>query len=487
MNKICNNYFSGPVNQVSNCLEIILFNSYSMPERISLYNLKNFYLKYLVGSSGEYVKLVRDNSEVAFEYKKSLEKGFDILVFISPISNSPIGYSEFVNVQGVDVSLGITINITRTLKGELELILKNQLTGKDLAKVYLGDELYNYVPRKKIVERNYRNLFTSDIKRLESDRFGFDVGSSWVSTIKEFWKIDLRKNIIISEEYENYNICFYDGDLVLATWEGVDYSLYFLTSLRETKRGTTGTYGIKRIEGRYFFDTDNILRDLETMDEVVKKKEHQVCDYLNPHCYVYDLPTFYLKSELLKYIPEINNIYLDLDNYLRSNQVALYKKIGSWFILERDFGGVPIYCAVSPTSIINMTGEDLEKALFVGDQTVILCENGENPYYVLYNIGGTELYTERARSILLNGRLDLYENPEFLFCFLDTEEDDVHFTEYYGENGLAHLIFEYEDLHLTILGKYRRNAYPSSSSIPKLIGSFGGQILYREDTKLNWL
>ena len=241
-------------------------------------------------------------------------------------------------------------------------------------------------------------------------------------------------------------------------------------------------------------------------NDIIKNEKGKLfCDYLDPHCKLYDLPTFYSKSEILKYIPEINNIYLDLDNYLRSNQVIVHRKIGSWFILVRDFGGTPIYTAVSPTTYINMTEEDLERAIFVGDQTMILVENGEDliyPYYVVYNTEGKELITERARAILLNGRLDLWSiledndtplNPnddfyiDFRFCFLDTDEDEEHYSEYYGENGLAHLVFEFEELHATELGRYRKNTYPEYSGIPKLIGSFGGIVFYKVDNKINWL
>lgn len=495
-NKICNNYFSGPVNQVSNCLEIILYNKFLFSDRISLYNLSEFYLTNLTGTSDKYVKIIRENYENGFEYKKQLENGFNIIVYISSISNSPLGYSEFVNTQGVGVSLEIYLNISRTLKGELDLILENKLNGKDLSKNYLGEEPYQYVSRKTLTERSYRNLFTSDIARLESDHTSFIVGSSGVTTKDGRWRLRI-KSPILEEGYSNYNICFYNGSLMLATWSGKNYALYTLVGDQEKISGSTIS-NIKRIEGRYYRDTEEKLRKIENGDIVEKTKKNQFCDFTSKRCKVYNLPTFYIKSDILKYIPEINNIYLDLDNYLRSNQADICSKIGSWYIFERDFGGSVIYTAVSPTSVINMAEEDLRRSLFVGDQTMILMEKDDdkNPYYVLYNSEGTVLSTERAREIMLNGQLRQWKIDNtpgddtddsysyFKFCFLDTEEDDLHFSEYYGENGLVSLIFGYEELYNTVLGKYRRSYYPECDGIPELIGSYGGLIFYKNGNKI---
>jgi hypothetical protein len=174
---------------------------------------------------------------------------------------------------------------------------------------------------------------------------------------------------------------------------------------------------------------------------------------------------------------------------LKSSSIIIRSKIGQWFILKRDYGGMSIYTAVSPTSSVILTEEDIERAIFVGDQTMILKEEGEGDrcgYYSIYNTYGKELMTERARVVLLNGRLDWWNN-QFKFCFLDTAEDDIHFEEYYGDNGLVPIVYVYEDLGGSALGKYRRNTYPMSDGIPDLVGSYGGIIFYRNGSKINYL
>ncbi len=481
MEKIYNNYFSGSVSQVSNCLEIVLYNKSSFSELVSIYNLESFYLKNLIGTSTKFVKLIRSGVDASFEYKKQLEDGFNVIIYISPISNSPVGYTEFSNTQGVDSSFGINLNIKRTADNSkvLRVEIKNQLVGKDLYKTYTGEALYNYATLKDIKGKNYRNKFTSNTGRLESDIYSFSLGSSWLVSKNEGWSLKINKNIGVSDG--NYNICFYGGDLVLAEWSGISYRLYKLTGSGTTIMGNTRSE-IKKVVGRYYMDMEGGLRDLITDDSVVQSRKSSLfCDYQSKHCTVYNFPTIYLKTDLIKYIPEINNIYLDLNNYLKSNQVVIYSKIGPWFILLQDFGGRTIYVASSPTTTIKMTEEDLNRAIFVGDQTVILCEDG---YYSLYNSSRINLETERARKILYNGRLDYY--GDILFCYLDTEEDEKHYEIYYSSE-LVHIVFKEEALYNTVLNRYRRNVYPECDGIPKLIGSFGGLIFYKNGNIVNYL
>ena len=501
MNIVYNNYFSGSVLQISRCLEIIIYNKYDFDDRISLYNIESFCLKNLSGTSSEkFAKIYRQegNAETPFEYKKLLEGGFNVIVYISNASSVPVGYTEFVNTQGVGVFLDIFLEVGREYEGELGIIIQNQLAGKNLSRRFQGKEIYNYSTLKDIQERKYRNLFTSDVGRTESDIYSFILNGTGIITSEESWKIKFRRGVTINPDLTNYNICFYSGSLILAAWEDKSYSLYPLLDQADTISGSSGSV-IKKIVGRYYIDTENNLRDLMSEEIIEKTRKTQFCDYLDQKCKVYNLPTFYTVSSIFKYIPEINNIYLDLDNYLKSSSLVVHSKIGSWFILQRDFGGAYIYTAVSPTSVINMTEEDLENAIFVGDQTMILYDSGDSihtPYYIIYNSFGIELSTEKAREILLNGRLGWWketgnlEDEFFRFCYLDIEEEDeAHFEEYFGDKGFVHVVHQYEDLENTELSKYRKNIYPKQQDnpIPKLIGSYGGLIFYRDGTEISYL
>ena len=483
------NYFLGSVSQISDCVEIILFNKSSITERISLTNLEYFYSKYLTGfNTVEYTRLGRDDSESLFEYKKDLPEGFDIIVYISPVSNSPIGYTEFLNTQGVGLTIGIGLNITRSLSGfGIDIIIENHLTDKNLRKDWQGTHLYNYSKRSDITGEKKINPFTSDIGRLEKDSFSFILGSSGVTTKKETHRLNLKKDIEISS-LGNYSVFYYKGDLVLAEWSGKRYKMYSLLS-NGIYEGNT-TIEINKITGRYYIGVDKVIRDLETGEAVEKTKKFLFCDYLSPGNRLYDLPVFYTKTNVFKYIPEINNIYLDLDNYLKSNQLMIVGKIGSWFILERKYGGSNLYIAVSPTSVLTMTVEDLERALFINDQTIILREDS---YNLVYHVEEKNLLTERSRVILLGGRLSDYtilEEGSFVckiqMCFLDTEEDQEHYDEYFGSE-LVNIVFNFENLSETVLNQYRRSIYPKCLGIPELIGSYGSLVFYKIGNKVNVL
>lgn len=501
MNSLCHNYISGPISQVSGCLEIILYNKSSFPERISVYNLKNFYFKYLIGSfSDKYVRLARESadSEVKFEYGRQLEKGFNIIVYLDPDSSLPVGYSEFTNTQGDGISLNIGIEISRTVdENELTLEISNKLVGKDLSKKFLGKDISQYSPISEVTRRSYRNLFTNNTGRLTADSSSFIISSSGFLTKNESWKLGVNRSLTISSLWDDvkYNVCFYSGDLVLACWSGTRYSLHTLSGSNQYGTIKTTRENIKRIEGRYFLNEEGVLKYLDVVDNngnrsvFSENKGTQFVDFQNKECTPYNLPILYTKSDILKYIPEINNIYLDLDNYLKSNQVIIHSKIGSWFIFKRHNYNEEsiIYVAVSPITAIYMTSEDLENAFFVGDQTVILRDDN---YYYIYNASEIELYTERARSILFNGRLSWQGKGsyKYRFCFLDNEEEDnKHFEEYFGDNGFVHLVFNYDELSGTVLMKYRKNFYPESSSIPLLIGSYGGLIFYNNNNNISFL
>ena len=90
------------------------------------------------------------------------------------------------------------------------------------------------------------------------------VGTSGVMTKSGGWKLWMRKNIMV-DSMSGYNICFYKGDIVLSSWKNTDYKIYYLSKELEPVTGSTGI-GIKRIEGRYFYDTEGNLRDLETQE-----------------------------------------------------------------------------------------------------------------------------------------------------------------------------------------------------------------------------
>ena len=82
-----------------------------------------------------------------------------MIIYISNVSSKPIGYTEYVNVQGVGVTLGITVEIDREFKGELEVILENKLVGNNLNRKFQGKEPYELCNSQDIIEEIQESLY----------------------------------------------------------------------------------------------------------------------------------------------------------------------------------------------------------------------------------------------------------------------------------------------------------------------------------------
>ena len=502
----------GSVKAVTNCLDIVLYNKRKINRKISLYNLDDFYKNYLSGyDTVIHKRLSRSSYNNSFYYKSgSLEDGFNVIVYISTSSNTPLGYTEFINDQGISGNLNIDINIKRVLDNvlipiglddvsynfDIELNIRNNISDNNLIKDYSGDKLYNYVKVSEVINSNYENLYTNNTGRVSSDpRSIIYSPSSGIMDKNNFWKFKINKDINIdpySEDYDNFRVCYYNNDLFIVGWQlgGLKYSMYSLLNKNSlgypfVRHGETGN-GIKKVLGKFYLDVEDTIRYLDTDIQVIPKSgENLIFDLQDNRGILYSLPGFFSKSELIKNIPEINNIYIDLDNYLKSNQLIIHNKIGSWFILSQRYGGDMLYLAVSPVSLIYMSSTDLDNAFFVNDQTVIL---KEDEYYVIYSTPGKKLYSERARLIINTaGTYEPYEDTGFYMTVFGTDDDEKHYLEYY-DSGLVKIVFKYEDLYDTILNKYRRNYYPTDLiGIPEIIDSFKGLIFYKQDNIITYL
>ena len=318
------NHVLGSVRLITECLNIVLYKKSKLPERISLYNLGNYYNKYLSGpDSAIHTRLSRSSSAVPFQYKKSLEDGFDVIVYISPSSNSPLGYTEFVNTQGLSILLDIEIHITRKIEsvqadykllGEpdysenfsIDLKMENNLMDNNLEKDYTGNKLYNYVEVSEILSKDYRNLYTTDAGRKTSDRKSIIYSPTWTLCSYGFWKLGINKNINIdpfSQSLDCYQVCYYNNNLVIASWKkgGRAYSMFSLTS--KNSLGYPYVYhkatqnGISEILGKYYIDTEGNYRDIDLEINIEKKNETLYSDPYDNTAQVYDLPSFFSKSD----------------------------------------------------------------------------------------------------------------------------------------------------------------------------------------------
>ena len=493
------NYVIGSVKSITECLSIILYNKSTFSTRISLYNLNSFYLNYLSGSDSEnHVRLSRVKYTDNFEYNKDLENGFDVIVYISSSLNTPIGYTEFNNLQGIGIYMNIILDFRRSSDESNSLYIDTSVytSGNSMAKNLGGENLDQYT-KVSDLPKSYKNPFTTSLERLETDPTSYIVSRDTIIGSNNFKRLGIGRNINVDpydNGFTNHDICFYNGDLVIVSWNNLEYGVISLAKtntfglpITYVKPGTELTEEIESLGSRYYYSKSGKLIDLVTQEEYINSSKDSsilVSDKFDSHGIVYELPTFFQKKDVLEYIPEINNIYLDLDYYFESYQLTIYRKIGSWFILRQKYSGSYLYFAVSPVCAIYFDYSDLENLLFVNDQTVILRE--EN-YYMIYNKPGEIYYSEKARLIVEGGKLNDYDGTGILMCVTgNSVDDEKHYQEYYGSQNIP-VIFKYEDLYKTKLSSYRRGIYPNQSGIPELVCSVGGLIFYKTDSIINYL
>lgn len=488
------NYILGSVRQISECKSIVLYGKSKYSTRISLYNLESFYLENLQGSdTAIHARLTRDSISEDFKYTKNLNNGFDVIVYISDSTNLPIGYTEFNNLQGIGIFMDISVDLDRTTEQEEadELILDFTISDKSS----LGKSMADYVKTGDLMSKVWRNQYTTSTSRTETDPKSAAFLRSSVVKRAGTWNLGIARNVQ-ADPYEvgftKHDVCFYRGDIVLVSWNDEKYGVISL--LRKNAYSLPYTYvapgtnlvePIERLGGRYFYSVTGNLFELVTQETYKETRgETTVADPRNPEGMVYEFPIFYSKTEVLKYIPEINNTYLDLDKYFESYQMIIQRKIGSWFILQQKYSGSVLYVAVSPVSILYMGPDDLERAMFVSDQTVILSETG---HYAIFCNPGETMYTERARMVVEGGRIvENYDGTGITMCVLDNPEiDEAHYLDYY--TGKVPVVFSYEDLRRTELNNYRRGPLPSTSEVPEIVCSFSGLLFYKEGTIINYL
>lgn len=492
------NFIIGSVKTITDSLQIILYSKSTFSTRISLYNLNSFYLTYLSGpDSTNHVRLSRSSNKEYFEYNKNLENGFDVIVYISSSLNTPVGYTEFNNIQGIGIYINIGLDFERTSDSRDTLYIDTSVytSGNSLVKNLGGNELDQYT-RVQDLPKSYQNPFTTSLSRVETDPYSYILSRDFIIGNGEFKRLGINKNINVDPYnigFTKHDICFYNGDLVVVSWNNTKYSVISLT--RTNSFGLPVTYvkpgeelvdEIESLGSRYYYSKSGRLIDIITREEYIKSKKDNilVSDKIDSKGIVYELPTFFQKKDALEYIPEINNIYLDLDYYFESYQLTIFRKIGSWFILRQKYSGKYLYLAVSSVCAVYFDYTDLENIMFVNDQTIIL---KEDDYYMIYNRPGETYYSEKARLIVEGGKLNSYDETGILMCITgNSEYDENHYQEYYGSQKIS-VIFKYEDLYKTKLNSYRRGIYPNKNGIPDLVCSVGGLIFYKIDSIINYL
>ena len=201
-------------------------------------------------------------------------------------------------------------------------------------------------------------------------------------------------------------------------------------------------------------------------------------------------------DDMCRDFPVIANLY----KYHSLNPNAshqIIRIIGSWIILREIIyiNGLETntYFISSPSMCIQLSKEELDGVLFINDSSILIknvykdeeSEETFKEYYTFYSgnsVNITELEYARVHGL----DMVLYNNMVYL---PDEEERMEYWTDNY-ESGLISIIYSREEpINKTVLNKYRRGVIPKDengnilSSIPDIIGSFGGLMFYLDENK----
>ena len=236
-----NTYILGTTKSILMCLGIIVYNKSQLPsdiEKLSLYNINQVYQKVI--QSGEYLRLDRLSTEDPFIYTNNngVVQGFDTIIYLSNSDNTSIGYTEFLNIQGEDRNINIQLAFNNVISGDLVIDLVNSLTqlknNPTVSTDFIGKELNQY-PSAKNIHDDISNStwnspkYTSNLSSIyKSNTQNIFLGYGLLKGT-QLIKLDLSKNMVV-DPYEfgftNYLFGYYEGDIVVYLWKGLDYTIY---------------------------------------------------------------------------------------------------------------------------------------------------------------------------------------------------------------------------------------------------------------------
>lgn len=523
-----NTYVLGTANSILNCLNIVVYDKYKLPEnteKLSLYNIDSVYQVAI--SSGICTTLTRLKSTEVFNYYTD-GLGFNTIIYLSNSDGSPIGYTEFLSIQGKDRNINISLSFNSEITGGFTVELANSLSqlrnNTTVKKNFIGDELFEYPSSKKIIDdlndislRNpdYTTHLSSVLHSNNKNiylRNGILNGTSLI-------KLDFSFNVNINPfgyNFNNYQFGYYRTDIVIYSWKDSDVSIYSITkrnrfgnpiSYINSSKGyitipkyTTdkdqtilyfsGKYVILEIAGS---SSNKVIYDLEKKSWITKYSDF-IVDPLDINSNIIELPKVLNYNNISRYLPKISNIFLNIKEYSNTNSISITKKIGDWIVIERKRDNLVLYSNMNKTLYLSKE----ETPIIINNKLIMIHTIDNNlglDYYTIYNSSGETFYSERARVIIettsteneiYTPKLELSEDLGILFC--TGGKNDEKYRQYYKTSKII-IVQSSESLTTSYFSQFRRNNLPSDSlKIPNIIGSIGGLLYYIQDKfYLNYL
>lgn len=526
-NKGYNTYILGTSNNASTSLEILLYNKsdwYGVNKlpKLSLYNLSQVYSQITSSKDKKYLILNRDGIEDPFKYglKNGKITGFSVIIYISTVENSPIGYTEFLNTQGINNNIDIYISFSSNISNIINIELINSLSqlrnNTNVGKNFISDEnLYNYVSKKTVLDEISRidpyPRYTSHVYNLINNKETNILLSNGVISNNGFYKIILNSGVNIDPYlnlFENHQLGVYGRDIVLYSWSGNKFSIYSL--LKRTKFGNPVVYTTDNVDyniledlgnnqkiyyfsGRFIItittDFSNTLGlyDLKKKIWITPEYSNFFLDILDPKSIIYSIPNNVTSFNITNYLPEINNTFINLSEFSKYSNIVILEKIGQWYVFKNKKSTIQDYNIYSCINKSLTVVRDVDIPIVINDSVIMVRTTTEDlDYYTVYLGDGIEYLSEKARSIESGVDLEYDSELGILFCNDDNSET---YKNYYRE-GKIKIVNKRSGIFGTVLEGFRKGYLKDNidKEVPNIIGAFFGIMYYiNEDSYLNYL
>lgn len=522
-----NTYILGSTKNVLECLGIILYNKdeFEDIDKISLYNIEQIFNK--VTDSGKYLRVSRDTGENSFLYShlNGIIKGFNVIIYLSNSNNTPIGYTEFLSIQGSERDINLSLDLVSDIVEGSEINLLNSLSTlkntTSISKDFTTDDLYNYPSSKIILDDlekttdiypRYTTHLSSIKKNSINDNVFLDYG---VLNKNRFYKLAVSKNININPfeiDFKNYQFGYYEDDIVIYSWVDNKYSIYSLIKKNKFKNPITYTdtptgyceipkypsadsQKINYFSGKYIIvkieingQEEEVLYNLEKEDWIITSLPNFVIDQLDVHNEVLEYPKILNYSNVFDYFPDIINIHFDLKSFSNSNNINIVKKIGNWYVIRQkrlNNKNILIYTNMSKT--LYTLEDDSDIPTIVNDKIIFTTTiKGDKKYYSFYTEDNKTYYTENVRSTLFNGVM-MFDSQIGAYIFEDpNNQDNENRLQYIS--GSIKVVKIGEDFLKSYLVRFRRNIINTDIlTVPEFIGAINGLIFYKSQNYLNYI
>lgn len=496
-----NTYILGSVKTAEECTEIILYNRNDFetdPEyrKISLYNLSEIYK--LVLSSKKYVRLGRKSAEDKFLYVGSSSNihGFNVIIYVSNSSSASIGYTEFINTQGLSKDVNISLKFEVNTKEGLNIKITNSLTSIKNSETYQGkfsDDLESYTSSLKVLENislsDLNFSYTNHLANLKrKNNYSILTNNSTIMNSSTISKLKIIENIKYdpyNNGFVNFQVGFYKSDIVLYFWDNGNNGTWLFNILSLTKINRFGlpisytlnpdgknylvlnndestNVKILYFAGQYVVCSKNdeiMLFNFENRDLLEddkkwfqKSNNNIFIDSNSVKNTIREYPKVLNYKTALDFIPELNNVYIKLKNSSLKYSIIILRKIGEWFLFEKK--------------ILNQTNE----YIFMNMRTAVY-------------ISGEEYNSNKIH--ILNNQL-LMIDYEDCYKIYGCKKGEFYTSREY-ESDAVKIILKSDQIFNTPLNSFRRRFYSSKSIVPEIVCTFGGLIFYRENDTLNYL